>query len=119
MGTYAHYYLWAGVLDTDLAKQHLSAEFEPFLGTLEEAHTPTERDGLSFQLIRMHGETIGYGVILKDLDWITTEDRPESPDLEFLGTLAASLEKVRSTFKKLGLPETAPCNLYHHLDLGG
>ena len=116
MGTHAHYYIWAGILAQDV---HILPEsLDKFLEIANSRGI--EFEGLQFTGVGMHGETYGYGVLLKDLDWITTEDRAESPDLELLSTQARELlEKVREAFKLLRLPEEIPCNLYHHLDLGG
>lgn len=118
MSTHAQYYLWAGFLLED-HDDDFSDEFQTFLDILRSSYPGIEREGFLFTSVGMHGETIGFGVVLTDLDWITFGERPASPDTEQLGKLSETLEAVRTAFIRIGLPEEVPCNLYHHLDLGG
>lgn len=116
MGTYARYVLWAGVL---LAEDSATAD-HPFISQVLDQIDPVERDGLQFIAVSMHGETIGVGVQISELDWVPISEVGAGRLDEFdprIGRRALEvLRHVRDIFRPLGIQEIV--KLYHHLDLG-
>jgi hypothetical protein len=114
--TYAYYRLWAGVLlkdadvDNDFIKRVLNT-LEPIreMGT----------GGYHFSRIHMHGETVGIGVEIIDLDWTTVEEGPsEYREVDsWIGDPDSILSSVEKALRGYGVEARA--KLYHHIDLGG
>jgi hypothetical protein len=118
MSTHAEYILWVGVLTENLPEEIPAEGIGGFLLILQRAHMGVERQGRKFEAISMHGENIGYGIIIATLGWITLDETPENPSLTDWATRGQSLQKtVEKYFRDNGLPLDVPVEVYHHMDL--
>ena len=112
MGTYAVYRLWAGVTQDELTEVD-----HPFIDEVLDNPRGVKKEGLSFENISMHGETVGLGVEVKELNWEVEINEANAFDSTICAKATEALHLVNQIFKKLGIPLTA--KLYHHIDLGG
>ncbi|MEK7584246.1 MAG: hypothetical protein AAB490_03305 [Patescibacteria group bacterium] len=112
MGTYAVYRLWAGVTQGELADVN-----HPFIDEVMDNIGGVEKEGVKFVSIGMHGETIGLGVEVKELNWEVEINETNSFDPTICEKAIKVLHLVNRVFKDLSISVTA--KLYHHIDLGG
>ncbi len=113
MGTYAVYEVWAGVLIAQADKNN------PFVKRVLSSCEGVEKDGLLFESISMHGESIGIGVRIEQLSWQAQIGGANWYDTTIANSASKTLKRVEETFKKLGIALIVPPRLYHHIDLGG
>jgi|GEM_PF-2047799 len=118
MGIIAEWCFWVGLseLDYDLfempegAKTFIEMVMEPWA-------EPVNRDDLEIVSIGMHGETIGFGVIIYELSWETDIKTSNVFD----PVMVAHAQEVQITLNKIfdqvGIAQRAA--LYHHINLGG
>jgi hypothetical protein len=64
MSTYAKYKVWVGI-----RKEDLPGIDNAFIDSISDTFRGIEVDGLEIVEISMHGETVGIGVIVSELDW--------------------------------------------------
>lgn len=114
MSTYAVYRIWAGVLTKDLP---FDKNEHPFILKAISSFDGATKGGLKFAGIGMHGETVGFGVEIQKLDWVTEIGAPNTFNPVISEKAKKVLRQVNQIFKDLNISPTA--KLYHHLDLGG
>lgn len=117
MSTYAKHQIWVGVATHDLSREFIE-KLETHIGRHKGLEDAEKNSGLPLQAISMHGETIGYGTMVHQLDWITTEEKPEIFEShKYSLAIEAAQAHLQYIFEKLELPIRVHC--YHHIDLGG
>jgi glycerol dehydrogenase-like iron-containing ADH family enzyme len=90
----------------------------PFLDAFQDKwFQGTEKDGLKFESIAMHGRAVGIGVIVSEMSWTVEIDESNLYDPSVAKKAEETLEKVNGIFKELELPLVA--KIYQHIDLGG
>lgn len=117
MSTYAVWKLWMGIPSQEISRAAASAEGKAFLDKMSRDEPYSLGEGLKIENIYMHGEAVGIGIELMELDW-TTKIGPKnvfSDDRTKVVNCAIELKKL---FSKFGLPADK-MRLYHHIDLGG
>lgn len=114
MGTYAVYKVWVGI---SLKNEAPYDKGHPFLQNIMASSNPIQRDGLSFESIDMHGETVGIGVEIFTLNWNTEIDKKNAYNTDISEEARETLKKVASIFEKIKI--FTPVRIYHHVDLGG
>ncbi len=122
MSTYTTYYVWVGItrFDIDNSADELQPALERFLSRLRKNYDGIECGGIKLETVAMHGETIGYGALVHELKWITTDERPLELDLASLKSKGEELKlNVTNVFSSIGLPDSISVGVYHHVDLGG
>lgn len=111
--TYAVHRIWVGVWREELTGEQIE-KIEAYIGLLKISVNP----GFPIQEISMHGKTIGYGALVHELDWITTEERPEIfESCKYERAIEGAQAHLEYLFEKLRLP--LKIHPYHHIDLGG
>lgn len=113
MATYAQYVIWAGI------RKEEYLEYEPISELLEKARASggVEKEDLKFEEIYMHGESIGIGVVIREMSWSSSIEEDNFFDLGICKRVERMEEKIREIFKKEGIPISV--GIYHHIDLGG
>lgn len=128
MGTYAVYNLWVGVKKTEV-EEVLSSRPDldehwilKALNSSIEINVVVDRNDestwLKLEPIYMHGENIGFGVVIQELDW--TDELDDTNEYKLGNDVADSaLDALNDffSFQQQEFPFTA--KLYHHIDLGG
>lgn len=112
MGTYAVYRVWAGILKNDI--DEIS---HPFIKRALNSSDNVKKGGLDFKSIAMHGEVIGLGVEIQELNWETEINESNLFDITSSNRAEETCQRVNKIFKDLGISLTA--KIYHHIDLGG
>lgn len=118
MGTYAEWRLWVGISKQDYDLDDMSPDAKSFINKVMESWAdPVERDNLDIVSIGMHGETVGFGVVISELSWGTEIEEGNVFD-PFIAEHAQEVQlTLNKIFDELGIPNRAV--IYHHLDLGG
>lgn len=117
MGTHATWVLWVGIRNDELKAGKLTPAGKHVLGALDQNGEYQVYDDLKLEEIPMHGESIGIGVRVLELDWDTElTERNIFPlfDARQATMHSATLERIFSSWGIKG-----PVRMYHHVDLGG
>lgn len=118
MGTHATWQLWAGITDADLNDSRVTEKGARVLEELLDQGECRLYDDVLVEDIVMHGERVGIGVRIKELDWSTEITEEENVFPLFEARYGAVLvETLKRAFEDLGIK--GPIRMYHHLDLGG
>jgi hypothetical protein len=114
MGTHAVWQLWVGATADDLTDAPPSTD--EMFDRMSDKDENVLIDGLEIKAIYMHGELVGYGVIISELSWQADlgPDNFFSPELVSRAQEAAV--KLQQIFERLGL--NPQVRLLHHIDLG-
>ncbi|HEY9585732.1 MAG TPA: hypothetical protein VJJ02_04055 [Candidatus Paceibacterota bacterium] len=119
MGTYVVHRIWVGIAKQDVPEE-LIEKLESHSNGCKGSEGTDKTPGFSFSLqeIHMHGETIGYGMVVHELDWKTTEEKPEIFEYhKYQLAVEGAQARLEHLFEKLRLPLRV--HPYHHIDLGG
>lgn len=111
MSTYATYKVWAGILIAQVDVNNQFIKEVLFSGD------GVKKDNLLFENIGMHGEDVGIGVQIQELNWEVEIGDSNLYDVMVANKAREIRGRVAEIFKRLGI-SVVP-RLYHHIDLGG
>ncbi len=114
MTTYACYFIWVGVRNDRLEEVDKD---NPFITRLFYDAEAVNYDGLRFERIYMHGDLVGSGVKVLELDWLPASKGPGEYDPTLTKSALDMCEKVCQIFRENKI--TTDVKIYHHIDLGG
>lgn len=116
METYAKWVLWVGIAEVDLQKEILPEPAEDLLESITKTQGPIHKNGLPLVAIYMHGEQVGYGVIISETKWSDEISAKNVFDTTVVRKAKNIRNDVAQIFKEVGIPNKP--KIYNHIDLG-
>lgn len=113
MGTYARYLVWVGV-----SIEEIRGTKSPFIERAMKRVDGAVVGGLRFQSIGMHGEIVGFGVVVQRVDWMPYLGTTNCFDSSVSIRAEYVLQHAIEIFLKHSMGWLVP-KVYHHIDLGG
>ncbi len=116
MSTYAEWRLWVGISQDNYLLEELPQTAEAFIDEVMRSFNPVQRDNLAIQSIGMHGETVGIGVVIHELNWETEIGEQNVFDPTIITKAKETQIALNKVFDDVGMHLRA--NIYNHIDLG-